>query len=66
MSDNTLTALKILGIVILGLVAWKVVVGVTALVFKLAVPVLVIGGILYVVYRATGGKALGGGRRTLP
>lgn len=43
-------------------------VGVWALgqVLGLIVPVAVLGGIVYLVYRVTGGKALGGGRKTLP
>lgn len=36
------------------------------LVFKIAIPVLILGGIAYVAYNYFNGKALMGGRRTLP
>jgi hypothetical protein len=66
MNESTQTMLKIAGMVVVGIIAWKVLAVVTALAFKILIPAIVIGGILYVVYRANGGKALGGGRRTLP
>lgn len=39
---------------------------VLSLLFSVVIPVLVIAGIAYGVYRLMGRKALGGGRKTLP
>jgi hypothetical protein len=51
---------KIIGAIVAFMIAWaliKVVLGfVLHLVFKLLIAGLVVGGVLYVVYRATGGK----------
>jgi hypothetical protein len=66
MSESTRTALKILGMLIVGYIAWKIVVALTFMALKIAVPVLVLGGIAYVVYQASNGKSLTGGRKTLP
>jgi hypothetical protein len=66
MSDNTKNILRVIGMIILAWIAWRVVVGITLLALKIAVPVLIIAGIGYAIYRANGGKSLTGGRRTLP
>jgi hypothetical protein len=66
MSTTTKNVLLLVG----GLIAAYVVLG---LVLKLALgilgmimPVLIVGGVIYVLYLTVGRKALGGGRRTLP
>jgi hypothetical protein len=47
--------------IVLGLVL-KVAMGILAMIM----PLLIVGGIVYVLYLVVGRKALGGGRRTLP
>lgn len=67
MNNNGWNIWKILGILLLCYLGYHAVMWATALVLKVAIPVLIIGGVVYVVYRASGGKALmGGGRRSLP
>jgi len=55
----------LVGVVVL-YVAYKLVVGLIAGILSLVMPLLVIGGIGYVLYLVIGKKALGGGRRILP
>ena len=45
---------------------WKIVVAPILFIAKLLLPLAIVGGVVYLIYRGTGGKALGGGRRTLP
>lgn len=66
MSDTTKNILKLIGVVIALFVAYKLVMYGVALLLKVAIPVLIIGAVVYGVYRMSGGKALTGGRRTLP
>ncbi|MFM9873450.1 MAG: hypothetical protein ACKVQS_08300 [Fimbriimonadaceae bacterium] len=66
---------KIIGLILLGVFALffavplitKLAFGLIGLVLKLAIPALVIGGILYAIYRITGAdKSLPGSRKRLP
>jgi len=66
MSEGTKNIFKLIGVVIALFVAYKIVMWATFALIKIAIPVLIVGGIVYVIYRASGGKALTGGRRTLP
>jgi predicted RND superfamily exporter protein len=66
MSNGNLNIWKIIGILILCFIGYKIVVGAVALAIKLAVPVLIVGGIGYMIYRSSTGKPLLGGRKTLP
>jgi len=43
--------------------AFAVLTGLVALVLKVAIPILVVGGILYVVFSMSDKRALGGGRK---
>jgi hypothetical protein len=65
--NNVLRIILTVIAVVLGIkIALWVVSAALALVFKIAIPVLILGGIAYVVYSASGGKSLLGGRKTLP
>jgi uncharacterized membrane protein len=67
MSDTTKNIWKLIGVVIALVIAYKLVMYSLGLLLKVAIPVLIVGGIVYGVYRLSGGKALtGSGRRTLP
>ncbi len=67
MSSTTKNILILLACIVAGFFILKIVVGAAVWALGLAVPVLVVGGILYVLYLTVGRKALGGGgRRTLP
>jgi predicted membrane channel-forming protein YqfA (hemolysin III family) len=66
---------KIIGIILIGIFAiffavpliTKLAFGLLGLVLKLAIPVLVVGGILYAIYHITGAdKSLPGNRKRLP
>jgi hypothetical protein len=66
MSSTTKNILLLL----FGLIAVYVVLGVvlklTMAIIGMIMPILIVGGIVYVLYLTFGRKALGGGRRTLP
>ena len=71
MSSTTKQILMVCACVLAGYFVLKMVVGAllgaTAWLLGMIFPVLVVGGILYVLYLTVGRKALGGGgRRTLP
>lgn len=66
MSEGTKNILKLIGIVIACFVAYRLVMIVTGMLLKLLIPVAILGGVVYLIYRASGGKSLMGGRRTLP
>ena len=52
--------------VIAAILVWKILVAPVLFIAKLLLPLAIVGGVVYLIYRGTGGKALGGGRRTLP
>lgn len=66
MSDSNKNLLKIAGMILAGIIIWKVIVAPILLIAKILLPFAIVGGVVYLIYRGTGGKALGGGRRTLP
>ena len=66
MSDSNRNLLKIVGMIIAAILVWKIVVAPILFIAKLLLPLAIVGGVVYLIYRGTGGKALGGGRRTLP
>lgn len=66
MSEGTKNILKLVGVVIALFLAYKLVMVVTGMLLKIVVPILIVGGVVYGVYRLSGGKALMGGRKTLP
>jgi hypothetical protein len=66
MSDSNKNMLKIVGKIIAAILIWKIVVAPVLLIAKILLPFAIVGGVVYLIYRGTGGKALGGGRRTLP
>lgn len=62
--------LKIIAMVILGIIAFKLAIGLVSgilhTLFSLLIPVAVLAGIVYVLYQMSGKKSLGGGGRSLP
>ncbi|MBI1333695.1 MAG: hypothetical protein JST12_10670 [Armatimonadetes bacterium] len=66
MSEGTRNILKLIGVILLIYVGYKLVLIATHMVLSLLIPVAILGGIGYVIYRAAGGKPLMGGRKTLP
>ena len=66
MSDSSKNLLKIVGMIIAAILIWKIVVAPILIIAKILLPFAIVGGVVYLIYRSTGGKALGGGRRTLP
>ncbi len=66
MSDSNKNLLKIVGMIIAAILIWKIVVAPILIIAKILLPFAIVGGVVYLIYRSTGGKALGGGRRTLP
>ena len=66
MSEGTKNFLKLFGVLIALFIAYKIAMVVFHLALTVAVPVLIIGGIGYGIYRYSGGKPLMGGRKTLP
>jgi hypothetical protein len=66
MNSTTRNILNIAGVILGIWIALKIVSFVTVLLFKIAIPVLILGGIGYAIYRTNGGRALMGGRKTLP
>ncbi len=66
MSESTKTILKFIGYALLIYFGYKIVVATTILILKLLVPIAIVGGVGYLIYRSSGGKALTGGRKTLP
>ena len=66
MSDGTKNFFKLVGVIIALFIVYRLLVMVVHLAFAIAIPVLVVGGIGYAVYRYSGGKALMGGKKTLP
>ncbi len=65
MSTGKSVLLAIVAIVV-GYIVLKMVLGLAIGLVMSLLPILVIGGAIYVAYVAFGKKALGGGRRTLP
>lgn len=67
MNNNGITIWKIAGILIALYLGYHAVVWAAALILKIAIPILLVGGIVYLVYRTSGGRALtGSDRRRLP
>ena len=66
MSEGTKNILKLLGVLIACYIGYRIVSYVAIMALKIAIPVLIVGGVGYAIYRASGGKALMGGRKTLP
>ena len=66
MSDGTKNILKLVGVIIALFIVYKLLIMVVHLAISVAVPVLVIGGIGYAIYHYSGGRALMGGKKTLP
>ena len=68
MSGTTKLVLYILGFVVLGWAAVKIIemlIGMVTIALAFAIPIVVVGVIIYAVF-ALSRKSLGGGRRTLP
>jgi hypothetical protein len=66
MSEGTKNILKLIGVLIACYIGYQIVTYVAVLALKIAIPVLIVGGVGYMIYRASGGRALMGGRKTLP
>ncbi len=66
MSEGTKNILKLFGVVIALIIAYKIAMVVFHFALSVAIPILIVGGIAYGVYRYSGGKPLMGGRKTLP
>lgn len=66
MSEGTKNVLKLIGVILAVIVAYKLLMFVVGKILAIAIPVALLGGVVYVIYRASGGKPLMGGRRTLP
>lgn len=66
MSEGTKNILKLIGVILAVIVAYKLLMFVVGKILAIAIPVAILGGVVYVIYRASGGKPLMGGRRTLP
>ncbi len=66
MSEGTKNVLKLIGVILAVIVAYKLLMFVVGKILAIAIPVAILGGVVYVIYRASGGKPLMGGRRTLP
>lgn len=66
MSEGTKNVLKLIGVILAVIVAYKLLMFVVGKILAIAIPVAIFGGVVYVIYRASGGKPLMGGRRTLP
>jgi hypothetical protein len=66
MSDGMKNFLKLIGVIIALFIVYRLLVLVVHLAISVAIPVLVIGGIGYAIYRYNGGRALMGGKKTLP
>lgn len=66
MSETTKTVLKVIGVIVLGYIALKIVLALAIKALFFALPFVIIGAIGYVIYTAATGKSLLGGKRTLP
>ncbi len=67
MSESSKNIIQFLVVAVVGLVLAGWVIRLALGLLSMLVPVLVVGGIAYVAYRAFGPKSIGGGgRRTLP
>ena len=66
MSDGTKNILKLVGVIIALFIVYKLLIMVVHLAISVAVPVLIVGGIAYAIYHYSGGRALMGGKKTLP
>jgi FtsH-binding integral membrane protein len=66
MSEGTKNFLKLFGVIVALIIAYKIAMMVFHFAISVAVPILIVGGIAYGVYRYSGGKPLMGGRKTLP
>ncbi|HLO97061.1 MAG TPA: hypothetical protein VK171_00585 [Fimbriimonas sp.] len=66
MSDATKNVLKLIGVLLLIYIGYRLVMTVALLALKVAIPLAIVGAIGYVVYTAATGKSLLGGKRTLP
>ena len=66
MSDGTKNIFKLIGVLIAVFLGYKIVMWALHLAISIFIPIAIIGAIGYGVYRFSGGKALMGGRKTLP
>ncbi len=66
MSEGTKNVLKLIGVLVAAYIAYHLLIYLVGKILAIAIPVAILGGVVYVVYRASGGKPLMGGRRTLP
>ena len=66
MSEGTKNFLKLVGVVIACFIGYKLVMWALHMALSIAIPVAIVAAIGYGIYRMTGGKALMGGRKTLP
>ena len=66
MSSTFAKVLVVLGALIAAYILLGMVLKLAGAILALIMPVLVVGGIVYVLYAVYGRKALSGGKRTLP
>lgn len=66
MSASWKLILTIFACVVVGYIVVKWVIGTTMWLLSAALPILVVGGVAYVLYHAVIRKSLPGGRKTLP
>jgi hypothetical protein len=66
MSEGTKNIIKLIGVIIACYIGYRIVSTVVHFALGIAIPVVIVAGIGYAIYRFSGGKALMGGRKTLP
>ena len=57
---------KTIGIIVLAFIGFKVAIGLIGFICGIILPVAILGAVVYGIYKLSGGRALTGGRRTLP
>lgn len=57
---------KTIGIIVLAFIGFKVAIGLIGFIWGIILPVAILGAVVYGIYKLSGGRALTGGRRTLP
>ncbi|MCE9560123.1 MAG: hypothetical protein K8R88_14390 [Armatimonadetes bacterium] len=57
---------KTIGIIVLAFIGFKVAIGLIGFIWGIILPIAILGAVVYGIYKLSGGRALTGGRRTLP